>query len=58
MEWSLLPPVTKEMIAQAEQVTGRFQGDPSFAYEFAEINAEDAEKLIEGGKEVNTAKHF
>lgn len=50
--------MTKEMIAQAEQVTGRFQGDPSFAYEFAEINAEDAEKLIEGGKEVNTAKHF
>ncbi|KQK76757.1 radial spoke head protein 9 like protein [Amazona aestiva] len=41
------------MIAQAEQLTGRFQGDPSFAYEFSEINAEDAEKLIEGGKEIS-----
>ncbi|NWS44906.1 RSPH9 protein, partial [Probosciger aterrimus] len=53
VEWSLLPPVTKEMIAQAEQLTGRFQGDPSFAYEFADINAEDAEELIAGGKEAS-----
>ncbi|XP_057271298.1 radial spoke head protein 9 homolog isoform X2 [Pezoporus wallicus] len=53
VEWSLLPPVTKEMIAQAEQLTGRFQGDPSFAYEFAEKNAEDGEKLIEGDKETS-----
>lgn len=58
VEWNLLPPVTKEMVAQAEQLKGRFQGDPSFEYEYTEINAEDAERLLEDGKEVNTGKHF
>ncbi|XP_029891717.1 radial spoke head protein 9 homolog isoform X3 [Aquila chrysaetos chrysaetos] len=47
VEWSLLPPVTEEMVAQAEQLKGRFQGDPSFEYEHIEINAEDAERLFE-----------
>ncbi|XP_009698622.1 PREDICTED: radial spoke head protein 9 homolog, partial [Cariama cristata] len=51
VEWSLLPPVTEEMVAQAEQLKGRFQGDPSFEYEYTEINAEDAERLFEDGKE-------
>ncbi|XP_032851208.2 radial spoke head protein 9 homolog isoform X2 [Tyto alba] len=49
VEWSLLPPATKEMVAQAEQLKGRFQGDPSFEYEYP--NAEDAERLTEDGKE-------
>ncbi|XP_071662239.1 radial spoke head protein 9 homolog isoform X2 [Patagioenas fasciata] len=52
VEWSLLPPATKEMVAQAEQLKGRFQGDPSFEYENPEINAEDAEGLIEDSKEL------
>ncbi|NXW65262.1 RSPH9 protein, partial [Eurystomus gularis] len=52
LEWSLLPPVTKEMVAQAEQLRGRFQGDPSFEYEYTEINAEDAERLFEDGEEL------
>ncbi|NWU67162.1 RSPH9 protein, partial [Pterocles burchelli] len=51
VEWSLLPPATQEMVAQAEQLRGRFHGDPSFEYECAESSAEDAEKLIEDGKE-------
>lgn len=58
VEWSFLPPATEEMVAQAEQLKGRFQGDPSFEYEHIEINAEDAERLFEDGKEVNAAKHF
>lgn len=58
VEWSLLPPVTEEMVMQAKQLKGRFQGDPSFEYEYTEINAEDAERLLEDGKEVNTTKHF
>uniref|UniRef100_A0A803VC48 Radial spoke head protein 9 homolog n=1 Tax=Ficedula albicollis TaxID=59894 RepID=A0A803VC48_FICAL len=32
VDWSLLTPATKEMLALAEQVKGRFQGDPSFEY--------------------------
>ncbi|KFV94807.1 Radial spoke head protein 9, partial [Fulmarus glacialis] len=51
VEWSLLPPVTEEMVAQTEQLKGRFQGDPSFEYGYTEINAEDAERLFEDGKE-------
>lgn len=58
MDWSLLPPATKEMVVQAEQLKGRFQGDPSFAYEYTEISAQDAERLFEDGKEVNRAKHL
>lgn len=55
VEWSLLPPVTAEMAAQAEQLQGRFQGDPSFEYTYTETK-EDAERLSEDGKEVNTSK--
>ncbi|XP_063184820.1 radial spoke head protein 9 homolog isoform X1 [Chroicocephalus ridibundus] len=51
VEWSLLPPVTEEMVTQAGQLKGRFQGDPSFEYEYTERNAEDAERLFEDGKE-------
>uniref|UniRef100_A0A8B9E3Z1 Radial spoke head protein 9 homolog n=1 Tax=Anser cygnoides TaxID=8845 RepID=A0A8B9E3Z1_ANSCY len=51
VEWSLLTPLTKEVEAQAEKLKGRFQGDPSFQYEYAEVNAEDAERLLEDGKE-------
>ncbi|XP_009581616.1 PREDICTED: radial spoke head protein 9 homolog [Fulmarus glacialis] len=39
------------MVAQTEQLKGRFQGDPSFEYGYTEINAEDAERLFEDGKE-------
>ncbi|XP_068254227.1 radial spoke head protein 9 homolog isoform X2 [Nyctibius grandis] len=55
MEWSLLPPATKEMVAQAEQLKGRFQGDPSFEYKYSEVDAEDAERPIEDGKEIDRA---
>ncbi|KAM9383419.1 radial spoke head protein 9 homolog [Phaethornis superciliosus] len=51
VEWNLLPPATKEMVAQAEQLTGRFQGDPSFEYEHPEAGAEDAEGAAEVSKE-------
>ncbi|NXT72319.1 RSPH9 protein, partial [Chaetops frenatus] len=51
VDWSLLTPATKEMLALAKQVKGRFQGDPSYEYSLAEINAEAAARLIEGGKE-------
>ncbi|XP_062427999.1 radial spoke head protein 9 homolog isoform X1 [Rhea pennata] len=51
VEWSLLPPASKEILAQAETLKGRFQGDPSFEYELTEIKAEDAEKLTEDGQE-------
>ncbi|XP_030303979.1 radial spoke head protein 9 homolog isoform X1 [Calypte anna] len=51
VEWNLLPPATKEMVAQAEQLTGRFQGDPSFEYENPEADAEDAEGVAEVAKE-------
>lgn len=57
-EWSLLPPATEEMVEQAELLKGRFQGDPSFEYEYAEVNAEDDENFLDEGKEVNTAKRF
>ncbi|NXF04705.1 RSPH9 protein, partial [Smithornis capensis] len=52
LDWSLLTPATKEMVAQAEQLKGRFQGDPSFQYDLAEINAEAAERFFEGGESV------
>uniref|UniRef100_A0A8C3N038 Radial spoke head protein 9 homolog n=1 Tax=Geospiza parvula TaxID=87175 RepID=A0A8C3N038_GEOPR len=32
LDWSLLTPATEEMLALAEEVKGRFQGDPSFEY--------------------------
>ncbi|XP_037230719.1 radial spoke head protein 9 homolog [Falco rusticolus] len=51
VEWSLLPPATQEVVAQAEQLKGRFQGDPSFEYEYTEINTEDAKRLFGDGKE-------
>ncbi|NWI97151.1 RSPH9 protein, partial [Pitta sordida] len=51
LDWSLLTPASEEMVAQAEQLKGRFQGDPSFVYNLAEINAGAAERLFEGGKE-------
>lgn len=46
------------MLALAEEVKGRFQGDPSFEYSLAEINAEAAARLVQSGKEVNKAKRF
>lgn len=58
LDWSLLTPATKEMLALAEQVKGRFQGDPSFEYSLSEINAEAAARLMKSGKEVNAAKRF
>lgn len=45
MEWSLLPPATKEMIAQTSVVKGRFMGDPSHEYEHTEL-----QKVKEGDK--------
>ncbi|NXP21514.1 RSPH9 protein, partial [Scytalopus superciliaris] len=51
LDWSLLTPASREMVAQAEQLRGRFQGDPSYEYNFADISAEAAAKLFEGGKE-------
>ncbi|NXJ75482.1 RSPH9 protein, partial [Trogon melanurus] len=50
VEWSLLPPATEEVVAQAQRLKGRFQGDPSFEYENSEVNAEDAE-IVEDEKE-------
>ncbi|XP_071432260.1 radial spoke head protein 9 homolog [Pithys albifrons albifrons] len=47
LDWSLLTPATREMVARAQLLTGRFQGDPSFEYNFAEINAEAAELLFD-----------
>jgi len=57
VEWSLLPPATEEMVAQAERLRGRFQGDPAAEYACAQINAEDAERWFGEGKEVNAAEH-
>uniref|UniRef100_A0A8C9NJN2 Radial spoke head protein 9 homolog n=1 Tax=Serinus canaria TaxID=9135 RepID=A0A8C9NJN2_SERCA len=37
LDWSLLTPATEEMLALAEEVKGRFQGDPSFEYICAEV---------------------
>ncbi|NWY95788.1 RSPH9 protein, partial [Loxia curvirostra] len=51
LDWSLLTPATEEMLALAEEVKGRFQGDPSFEYSLAEINAEAAARLVQSGKE-------
>ncbi|NXO03087.1 RSPH9 protein, partial [Rhinopomastus cyanomelas] len=51
VEWSLLPLVTEEMLADTQQLQGRFWGDPSFEYEYPEINAEDPERLSEDIKE-------
>ncbi|XP_075268874.1 radial spoke head protein 9 homolog [Opisthocomus hoazin] len=51
VEWSLLPPATEEMVAQAERLRGRFQGDPAAEYACAQINAEDAERWFGEGKE-------
>lgn len=45
MEWSLLPPATKEMISQTSAVKGRFMGDPSHEYEHTEL-----QKVKEGNK--------
>ncbi|XP_046769782.1 radial spoke head protein 9 homolog isoform X3 [Gallus gallus] len=52
VEWSLLPPATVEMVEQAALLKGLFQGDPSFEYEYAEVNAEDDERFLEDGKEL------
>ncbi|NXU07967.1 RSPH9 protein, partial [Pardalotus punctatus] len=51
LDWSLLTPAPKEVLALAEQLKGRFQGDPSFQYDLAGTDAEAAARLIEGGKE-------
>ncbi|NXY14515.1 RSPH9 protein, partial [Atrichornis clamosus] len=51
VDWSLLTPATKEMLALAEHVKGRFRGDPSFEYNLAEINTGVSDRLFEGGKE-------
>uniref|UniRef100_A0A8D2QVH7 Radial spoke head protein 9 homolog n=1 Tax=Zosterops lateralis melanops TaxID=1220523 RepID=A0A8D2QVH7_ZOSLA len=40
VDWSLLTPASREMLALAEQVKGRFQGDPSFEYNLAEMNVQ------------------
>nr|XP_009932700.1 PREDICTED: radial spoke head protein 9 homolog [Opisthocomus hoazin] len=42
---------TEEMVAQAERLRGRFQGDPAAEYACAQINAEDAERWFGEGKE-------
>ncbi|KAM8810150.1 radial spoke head protein 9 homolog [Eudromia elegans] len=52
VDWHLLPPASAEMVARAEALTGRFQGDPSFEYELAEAKAEDEEKAPEEGQEL------
>ncbi|NWV25785.1 RSPH9 protein, partial [Origma solitaria] len=51
LDWSLLTAAPKEVLALAEQLKGRFQGDPSFDYDLAGADPEAAAKLIEGGKE-------
>ncbi|NXV64602.1 radial spoke head protein 9 homolog [Molothrus aeneus] len=51
LDWSLLTPATEEMLALAEEVKGRFQGDPSFEYSLAEINPKAAARLVQSGKE-------
>ncbi|NXK85442.1 RSPH9 protein, partial [Formicarius rufipectus] len=51
LDWSLLTPATKEMLAQAEELKGRFQGDPSHEYNLADLSVEVAERLFGGGKE-------
>ncbi|NXS88130.1 RSPH9 protein, partial [Erpornis zantholeuca] len=51
LDWSLLTPTSKEMLELAEQLKGRFQGYPSFEYNLADVNAEAAARLTEGGKE-------
>uniref|UniRef100_A0A8D2MWB1 Radial spoke head protein 9 homolog n=1 Tax=Zonotrichia albicollis TaxID=44394 RepID=A0A8D2MWB1_ZONAL len=51
LDWSLLTAATEEMLALAEEVKGRFQGDPSFEYSLAEINPEAAARLVQSGKE-------
>ncbi|XP_062345196.1 radial spoke head protein 9 homolog isoform X3 [Cinclus cinclus] len=53
LDWSLLTPATKEMLALAEQVKGRFQGDPSFEYSLSEINAEAAARLMESVEQID-----
>ncbi|XP_072189164.1 radial spoke head protein 9 homolog isoform X2 [Excalfactoria chinensis] len=52
VEWNLLPPATEEMVKQAELLKGHFQGDPSFEYDSAGVNAEDNERFPDGGKEL------
>ncbi|XP_068816861.1 radial spoke head protein 9 homolog [Capricornis sumatraensis] len=48
MEWSLLPPATKEMEIQTSVVRGRFMGDPSHEYEHTEPQkVNDGEKAFE-----------
>ncbi|NXF75419.1 RSPH9 protein, partial [Sclerurus mexicanus] len=51
LDWSLLTPASREKVARARQLKGRFQGDPSFQYNLADTSAEAAETLLEGGKE-------
>ncbi|XP_028653118.1 radial spoke head protein 9 homolog [Erpetoichthys calabaricus] len=36
MDWNLLPPATKDMIAEASVIKGWFMGDPSHEYEYSE----------------------
>ncbi|ELR53235.1 Radial spoke head protein 9-like protein, partial [Bos mutus] len=48
MEWSLLPPATKEMETQTSVVKGRFMGDPSHEYEHTELQkVNEGEKVFE-----------
>ncbi|POI28402.1 hypothetical protein CIB84_007848 [Bambusicola thoracicus] len=44
------------MVEQAALLKGLFQGDPSFEYEYAEVNAEDDERFLEDGLSLTEAK--
>ncbi|XP_019468324.1 radial spoke head protein 9 homolog isoform X2 [Meleagris gallopavo] len=54
-EWSLLPPATEEMVEQAELLKGRFQGDPSFEYEYAELTIKEENRLVATIEQIDRA---
>ncbi|NWR86487.1 RSPH9 protein, partial [Furnarius figulus] len=52
LDWSLLTAASREEVARARQLKGRFQGDPSFQYGPGDPGAEEAaETLPEGAVE-------
>ncbi|XP_029452600.1 radial spoke head protein 9 homolog [Rhinatrema bivittatum] len=50
LDWSLLPPSTEKLIRDASMVKGRFIGDPSYEYDFTDIQktGEEEESQEEG----------
>uniref|UniRef100_A0A8C9NJP1 Radial spoke head protein 9 homolog n=1 Tax=Serinus canaria TaxID=9135 RepID=A0A8C9NJP1_SERCA len=58
LDWSLLTPATEEMLALAEEVKGRFQGDPSFEYSLSKLSASNHPVIKEEARLIATIEEI